>query len=130
MIRMHQRPIEPTRTPDNNCRYEAEAIVNGQRYSASSRKGVPFELARVLVAAGVPDQSVTVAHEGLRGETAYRSLHWMAQRTIEESARTPVHEVRYREYPGGPAEHGGEAQNRGSTVELDHPDTLALEPTP
>ena len=99
-ITMHQSPAEPTRTPENNCTYAAEAIIDGQRYCARSRRGAPFALARVLVAAGMPDQPVQVMHEGLRGYMSYRSLHRMAVRTIEESGRGPVHDVRYRKYPG------------------------------
>jgi hypothetical protein len=131
------RPDEPTRTSENNCLYEAEAELVGKRYSARSRRGAPFALARVLVAAGVPDQPVMVTHEGLRVGITYRSLHRMAELTIEESARSPVRDVRYREYPGredersscsehagdgpvfGAVSHGGEPENGGSAAPRD-----------
>jgi hypothetical protein len=100
MIVMRERADEPTRSKENNCLYQAEAIIDGQRYSARSRRGAPFALARVLVAAGIPDQRVQVTHKDLRGELRYRSsLHRMAELTIEESNRVPVRQARYRERP-------------------------------
>jgi hypothetical protein len=100
VLKLHQRPVDAARTPDNPCLYEAAAKIGGRVYAVRSRRGALFALARVLVAAGFPDQPVLVAHEGLRGEVAYRSLHWMATRTIEESATKSVRAARYREYPG------------------------------
>jgi hypothetical protein len=52
-------------------------------------------LARVLIAAGIVDQPVTVTHRGVRGEIRYRSLYRLAGRTFTESAGTPVCETRY-----------------------------------
>jgi hypothetical protein len=90
-----QQPIEATRTPDNSCKHEAETIVDGKRYSARSRRGAPMALARVLIAAGIIDQPVTVTHRGVRDEIRYRSLYRLAGRTFTESAGTPVCETRY-----------------------------------
>ena len=98
-ITMHQSPAESTRTPENNCTYEAEAIIDGRRYFARSRRGAPFALARVLVAAGIPDRPVLVMHKGLRGEMRYRSLHRMAGRTVRESASFSAGVGRYEERP-------------------------------
>ena len=101
-ITMHQSPAESTRTPENNCTYEAEAIIDGRRYFARSRRGAPFALARVLVAAGIPDRPVLVMHKGLRGEMRYRSLHRMAGRTVRESASFSAGVGRYEERPDFP----------------------------
>jgi len=101
-IVMHQSPAESTRTPENNCTYEAEAIIDGRRYFARSRRGAPFALARVLVAAGIPDRPVLVMHKGLRGEMRYRSLHRMAGRTVRESASFSAGVGRYEERPDFP----------------------------
>jgi hypothetical protein len=94
---MHQRPDESTRTPDRSCFYEAEAVIEGQRYSARSRSGAPFALARVLVAAGVPDGLVSVTHRGLSGDVRYPSLHLMAGRMMTEGARATVLNIPFRD---------------------------------
>jgi len=114
-IAMHQWPDEPTRTPENNCLYEGETVLDGQRYSARSRRGAPFALARVLVAAGIPDQPVQVTHQGLRGHLSYHSLHRMAELTIEESDRVSVRLGRYRERPDFSR---GKSENRGESPSL------------
>ena len=114
-ITMHQSPAESTRTPENNCTYEAEAIIDGRRYFARSRRGAPFALARVLVAAGIPDQPVQVTHQGLRGHLSYHSLHRMAELTIEESDRVSVRLGRYRERPDFSR---GKSENRGESPSL------------
>jgi hypothetical protein len=128
---IHQWPDEATRTAENNCVYEAEAIIDDKRYSARSRRGGPFALARLLLAAGVADQPVLVTHAAMRGQMRYGSLHWMAEQTIEESARKPVHGTRYREFPGREDARedavseggagGGEPQHGGSTAPDDDP---------
>src|SRR6516225_6546268 len=125
---MRQWPDEQTRTPNNACLYRAEVVIDGKRYSARSRRGAPFALARVLVAAGVLDQPVSLTHEGLRGAMTYRSLHRMATRTIEESVRTPVGDRQFREFPEregvregtviAAAAPGGEPENGGSGTSL------------
>ena len=101
-LTMYQSPAEPTRTPENNCLNEAEAIIDGRRYFARSRRGAPFALARVLVAAGIPDRPVLVMHKGLRGEMRYRSLHRTAGRTVRESASFSAGVGRYEERPDFP----------------------------
>src|SRR5438132_7769823 len=92
-IRVHQWPEEETRTPNKSCRWVAEAIVDGITYTARSRHGAPNELARQLVAAGIPDAPMVAAHCGHRGETAYRSFHEMALWTYEETSTKPLHRV-------------------------------------
>jgi hypothetical protein len=71
---VHQRPDEPTRTPNKSCRWVAEAVVDGRTFTARSRYGVSNELARVLVAAGIADAPMRVHSAGLRGYAAYRSI--------------------------------------------------------
>jgi hypothetical protein len=63
---MRQWPDEQTRTSKNACLYQAEVVIDGKRYSARSRRGAPFALARVLVAAGVLDQPVSLICGRLR----------------------------------------------------------------
>jgi hypothetical protein len=94
-IIVHQRPDEPTRTPNKSCRWIAEAVVDGRTFTARSRYGVSGELARVLVATGIPDAPMQVHSAGLCGYAAYRSFHEAAKRTYEESATRPVHRVRW-----------------------------------
>ena len=119
MLPMHQWPSEPTRTPNDICYYEAEVVIDGQRYSARSRRGAPFALARVLLAAGLSDQPVQVTHKGLRGHMSYPSLYRMAELTVVESATTPVRLGRYREWPG--ALHGEPVLSRVSSSEAPEP---------
>jgi hypothetical protein len=112
MITMHQRLAASTRTSNKPGFYEAETVIDGKRYSAQSRYGAPFALARVLVTAGVADQPVQVTHSGLRGHVSYRSLYRMATLTIQESTTTSVRLGRYQEPPNFRdvfAKQGGEA---------------------
>jgi hypothetical protein len=80
-IIVHQRPDEPTRTPNKSCRWVAEAVVDGRTFAARSRYGISNELARVLVAAGIADAPMRVHSAGLCGYAAYRSFHESAKRT-------------------------------------------------
>jgi hypothetical protein len=106
---MRQRTIPGTRTPGNSSKWLVAAEIDGRTYSASSRRGAPQELARVLVAAGIPDQPVRVLSdvcvwadgairtEQLRGHMNYHSLHGMAGWTSVEGERTILGRTRYRE---------------------------------
>ena len=94
MILSRQYPDEPRRT-SRGCAYKIDCEINGINYSASSRSGAPYALARVLVAAGIENQPMTVFSTGLAGETGY---------TVAENASQPVHVRRYVAYsrfPGG-----------------------------
>jgi hypothetical protein len=104
-IRMHQRPEEATRSANNGCCWIAEAIVNRMSYTARSRHGAPHEMARVLLAAGIPDAPMQVYTRGLRGETTYRSFHAMADHTFRENAQTPVKRARWVAHPDGPQQY-------------------------
>lgn len=99
MILARQYPDETRRT-SRGCVYKIDCEVDGTNYSIESRSGAPYALARVLVAAGVPDQPMTVVTTGLAGEAQYRSIHRMAGYTISESASKPAALTRYVAYPG------------------------------
>jgi hypothetical protein len=120
MITIHQHSLENSRTAENSCTWLAETEIDGQHFEARSRRGAPHELARTLVAAGIPDQPVRVEHVGLRGHMAYPSLHRMADVTYTEGVHTLLRQVPYREFPEGaalpsecPVLRIGEGQNGG-----------------
>jgi hypothetical protein len=114
VITMRQRPLENTRTPDRSCVYEAECEVDGRCYSTRSRHGAPNELARVLVSAGIPDQSVEVRHTDIKGCLCWRSLNEMARWTYAESATGSLRRVRWKPIPDFTAAGWVRiAQNRG-----------------
>jgi hypothetical protein len=93
-------PDEATRTSNSACLWIAEAMVECRTYTARSRHGPANELARQLVAAGLPDQSMVVRYRGLAGSMTYRSFHAAATWTFSEGERT-LRRVRYREPPEG-----------------------------
>ena len=108
MIEIRQRIVPRSRTHTGSL-WEASTEIDGMSYSAASRHGAPQALARVLVAAGIPDQPVKVRSEvcifdngaeirteKLRGCIRYRSLHAMAKTTFEEGDR-PLHRARFKE---------------------------------
>ena len=49
-------------------------MIDGQSFSARSKHSAPNELARQLVAAGIPDASMEIAYAGLRGTMSYRAI--------------------------------------------------------
>jgi hypothetical protein len=94
-IQAHQRPLEDTRTKTKTCFYEAVCMVDGVHYTARSRNGVVYELARVLVAAGLPDGPLVMTHEGLKGNQTWRSFHEAALWTLVETEAKPLHRIPY-----------------------------------
>jgi hypothetical protein len=96
---MRQRPLPETRTSENSCEWAASAEVGGVVYLARSRRGAPFELARALVSAAIPDQAVSVEAAGVRGAMTYPSLHRMATRTLTDGVSTLLQLTRHREFP-------------------------------
>ena len=96
-ITVHQRPFEQTRSSDKSCKWVAEAIANGRTYTATSRVAPANDIARQLVADGVPDAPMQVYSEGLKGCLVWRSFFRAAGFTIEEGAATPVRMVRWRD---------------------------------
>ena len=91
-------PLETTRTADGTCFWIAETTVVGRSFSARSKHGAPNELARQLVADGIPDAPMEIAHAELRGTMSYRSFHAAAKWTYTETAGTPLHRIPYREF--------------------------------
>ena len=71
---VHQRPLEETRTPGKSCKWVAEAIVNGRTYTAISRMAPANDIARQLVADGVPDAAMQVYTVGLKGCLSWYSF--------------------------------------------------------
>jgi hypothetical protein len=136
-VTIRQYPLEDSRTSENSCAWIAETEIAGQRFEAKSRRGAPQELARALVAAGVPDQPVRIEHAGLRGHMAYPSLHRMAGVTYVEGRSTILHRARYREderfaaseegaaepiiLPDRGAPEGSEMRNKSAGGITDHP---------
>jgi hypothetical protein len=96
-ITVHQRPLEATRTANKSCKWVAEAIVNGRTYTANSRMAPANDIARLLVAHGVPDAPMQIYTAGLKGCLVWRSFHKAAGYTVEETATKPVHKVRWRD---------------------------------
>jgi ferredoxin len=94
--------------------WEASTAIGGKSYSAVNRHGAPMVLARVLIAAGIPDQPVIVCSEvcvfdngaeirteQVRGSVTYRSLCGMAKWTFTKGPATPLRRVRFQEQPEG-----------------------------
>ena len=89
-------------------------LDDGSTFTARSRSGAPNELARMLVAANIPDQPMQVfdTHRD-RWTIKYRSFHEAAKWTYAEGAATPLRRVRWTPRPEiNPALHG-EPENRG-----------------
>jgi len=96
-IIVHQRPIEATRAANKSCKWHAEAIVNGRTYTATSRMAPANDIARQLVADGVPDAPMHIYTARLKGALVWRSFHKAAGFTTEETMTKPVHRVRWRD---------------------------------
>jgi len=95
-ITVYQRPIEATRAANNSCKWVADAIVNGRTYTATSRMAPANDIARQLIADGVPDAPMHIYTLGLKGCLIWRSFYRAAERAIEENAQVPVRSRRYR----------------------------------
>src|ERR1700730_14630712 len=66
-------PDEATRTSNSACVGIAEATFEGRTYTARSRHGPANQLARQLIAAGLPDRPRVIRYRGLAGTMTYRS---------------------------------------------------------
>lgn len=113
-------PEEDTRTPEKFCFYTAETQIDGVTYRGRSRTGASNELARVLVAAGVPDAPMHVEQVGIAGHLVWKSFHKAALWTYEETATKPLRRIPYAEVEAGRerlrARRGAvEGQNQGGT---------------
>jgi hypothetical protein len=94
MIRVDQEPVVETRSPDRSCVWEAVCEIGGVQYRARSRYGAVNELARQLVAAGIPDAPMAVRQHGLAGEMVDASFYEAAKWTYREGAAS-LHRVRW-----------------------------------
>jgi hypothetical protein len=99
MIEASQYPDE-THYTGRGCPWLISCEIDGVTYSAASRSGAPYALARVLVAAGVLDQPMSVVSQGLKGDARYKSIHKMAGYTIGENATHPMHLTSWHPYGG------------------------------
>jgi hypothetical protein len=73
-IRVHCRALEETRGPNRPCLWLAECDVDGRHFDARSRHGVVYEMARVLVAAGIADRPLRVTFAGVAGHMTWPSF--------------------------------------------------------
>jgi len=96
-IIVHQRPLEDTRTSSKSCKWVGEAIVNGRTYAATSRMAPANDIARQLVADGLPDAPMQVYSAGLKGCLNWPSFRLAALFTYEETATKSVRMVRWRD---------------------------------
>lgn len=114
MTLARQRPDEQHRT-NRGCPWVATCEIAGTSYAARSRSGAPYALARILVAAGIPDQPMSLVTQGLKGEMRFRSIHRMAGWTVAESSSTPAKLVKWTERPAQPPAVEG-CQMQGTDV--------------
>src|SRR5262249_22154453 len=96
-VTVHERPLEETRTANKSCKWVAETIVNSRTYTATSRMAPANDIARQLVADGVPDAPMHVYTADLKGRMVWRSFYRAAEFTYEEAVTKPVHMVRWRD---------------------------------
>jgi len=95
---VHCRPLEETRGPNYCCQWLAECEVDGRRFTARSRQGVVYELARMLVGSGVPDQALRVKFAGVAGHMMWNSFAAAARWTLTEGAVTPLRRTPWKEF--------------------------------
>src|SRR5499427_1993579 len=79
MIGTHHNGPKPYRGMKLGRRRLAEAIVNGRTYTTISRMAPANEIARQLVADGVPDAPMHIYSAGLKGCLVWRSFHKAAE---------------------------------------------------
>jgi hypothetical protein len=73
-LAVHCRPLEETRGPNSSCQWLAECDVDGRRFAPRSRQGAVYELARMLVAAGIEDRPLCVTFAGVAGPMTWGSF--------------------------------------------------------
>jgi hypothetical protein len=126
MTLVAQYPLEDTRTPNGVCYWVAETTLqDGRLFSVRSKHGAPNELARQLVAAGIPDQPMETCNtrSGLKALT-YRSFHAAAKWTYTEGAATLLQRVRYQEFHGLPASKAGAEREQREPTSAECPETV------
>jgi hypothetical protein len=82
-LHFKQDIIPNSRSKERGSSWRAECTIDGAVYKATSRSGAPYALARVLVAAGIPDGPVTT------GRMSWPSLRRLAERTIFGEGQEP-----------------------------------------
>jgi hypothetical protein len=97
-IQVHCRPLEDTRTPNRPCQWLAECEIDGRYFVARSRHGAVYELARVLVAAGVEDRPLRVTFAGLAGYMTWPSFVKAARWTLTEGVATPLRRTPWKRF--------------------------------
>jgi hypothetical protein len=97
-LAVHCRPLEETRSPNDCCEWLAECEVDGRRFAARSREGAVYELARMLVSAGIQDRPLYVTFAGVAGYMKWRSFAAAAPWTLTEGRTTRLRRVRRREF--------------------------------
>jgi hypothetical protein len=95
---VHCRPLEETRGPNRPCQWLAECEVDGRHFVARARHGAVYELARVLVAAGVEDRLLGVTFAGRAGHMTWSSFAAAAQWTLIEGGATPLRRKRWKKF--------------------------------
>ena len=119
-IVVHQRPIQKTRTPSKSCKWLGEAIVNGRTYMATSRMAPANEIARQLVADGVPDAPMQIYSAGLKGCLRWPSFRLAALFTYEETATKQVRMVGWRHNAARMAQYAAASRDKqGVNAPLD-----------
>lgn len=98
---------------DRGGLWKAECEVNGQHFEATSRHSAPHELARKLLAAGVPDDKMTIETAGLSGVATSASFYAMARYTYREGNRV-LARVKWKPPP---AAAGGEEKEQEFAAE-------------
>jgi hypothetical protein len=97
-VAVHCRPLEETRGPNSSCQWLAECDVDGRRFTARSRQGAVYELARTLVAAGIEDRPLCVTFARVAGEMTWGSFAAAARSTLTEGAATPLRRRGWRNF--------------------------------
>jgi hypothetical protein len=97
-LAVHCRPLEETRGPNSSCQWLAECEVDGRPFAARSRQGAVYELARMLVAAGIEDRPLRVTFAGIAGHMTWGSFVAAARWTLTEGAATPLRIRRWRKF--------------------------------
>jgi hypothetical protein len=81
---VHCHPLEETRAPNSSCQWLAEWEADGRRFAARSRQGAVYEMARMLVAAGIEDRPLRVTFAGVAGHMTWGSFAAAARWTLTE----------------------------------------------
>ena len=76
--------------PNSSCQWLARCEIDGRRFEARSRQGAVYELARLLVSAGIEDRPLCVTFAGVAGHMMWGSFAAAARWTLTEGVATPL----------------------------------------